>query len=68
MHQTGSVTEGRAQQTWYRCPACAATQTVSQPSQAAQPYRAALQRIGDLLRCSYSADGHALPARHRGLY
>jgi len=62
MQQTDSVTEGRARQTWYRCPVCAASQTISQPSQAA------LQRIGDLLRCSCSGDGQTLAARYRGLY
>lgn len=60
MQQTDSVTEGRARQTWYRCPVCAASQTIS------QPYEAELQRIGDLLRCSSAgADG---VGRHRGLY
>jgi len=46
MQQTDSITEGRARQTWYRCPTCAASQTIS------QPYQATLQRIGDMLRCS----------------
>lgn len=46
MQQTDSIAEGRARQTWYRCPVCAAHQTVS------QPHRSCLQRIGNLLRCS----------------
>jgi hypothetical protein len=46
MQQTESVVEGRARQTWYRCPVCAASQTVS------QPYQTTLLRIGNAQRCS----------------
>ena len=46
MEQTDTVTEGSARQTWYRCPLCAASQTVS------QPFQTGLQRIGDAQRCS----------------
>jgi hypothetical protein len=46
MEQTESITEGGARQTWYRCPVCAANQTVS------QPHQARLQRIGNAQRCS----------------
>jgi hypothetical protein len=46
MDQTGAVTEGRARQTWYQCPVCTSTQTVS------QPYDDGLRRIGNSLRCS----------------
>lgn len=46
MEQTDSVIEGRARQTWYRCPVCAAEQTVSQPCQAL------MRRIGNAQRCS----------------
>lgn len=60
MQQTDSVTEGRARQTWYRCPVCAASQTVSQPCEAP------LRRIGDLLRCS--SDWSETAVRYRGVY
>jgi hypothetical protein len=46
MQQTDSVVEGHARQTWYRCPVCAASHTVS------QPYEARLRRIGNAQRCS----------------
>lgn len=46
MHQTDSVTEGKARQTWYSCPICTAVQTVS------QPYEATLRRVGNAQRCS----------------
>ena len=46
MQQTDSIVEGRARQTWYQCPVCAANQTITQPCQTG------LQRIGNLLRCS----------------
>ena len=62
MQQTDSVTEGRACQTWYRCPVCAASQTIS------QPHQAVMQRIGDLLRCSCGSDWPERAARYRGLY
>ena len=47
MEQTDTVTEGGVRQTWYRCPLCAASQTVSQPCQTV------LQRIGNAQRCSF---------------
>jgi len=46
MDQTDSVIEGRARQTWYRCPVCASEQTVSQPCEAM------VKRIGNAQRCS----------------
>lgn len=46
MNETDSVTEGGAHQTWYRCPSCAAEETVS------QPYESALRRLGQVQRCS----------------
>jgi hypothetical protein len=46
MHLTDSLTEGNAKQTWYECPTCAATQTIS------RPYESSLRRIGNSLRCS----------------
>ena len=46
MEQTDTVTEGSARQTWYRCPLCAASQTVS------QPFQTGLQRIGNAQRSS----------------
>ena len=46
MRQTDSVTEGRAHQTWYHCPVCAADQTVSRPCEV--PVR----RIGKVQRWS----------------
>jgi len=46
MEHTDTVTEGGARQTWYRCPLCAAGQTIS------QPWRTGLQRIGNAQRCS----------------
>lgn len=46
MQKTDSIAEGRAQQTWFECPVCAATQTIS------EPYEQRLKRIGTALRCS----------------
>jgi len=46
MQQTDSITEGRARQTWYLCPLCAASQTISQPCQTGS------QRIGNAQRWS----------------
>jgi len=46
MQQTDTITDGGARQTWYRCPVCAAGQTISQPCQTG------LQRIGNAQRCS----------------
>lgn len=60
MQQTDSIAEGNARQTWYRCPVCTASQTVSQPEQAT------LRRIGNFLRCS--CDWPAAAIRYRGTY
>lgn len=49
MRQTDSVTEGGARQTWYRCPVCAADQTVSQPCEVP------LRRIGTAQRWTATA-------------
>ena len=46
MQQTDTVTESGVRQTWYRCPLCAAGQTISQPCQRG------LRRIGNAQRCS----------------
>lgn len=46
MEQTDQVAEGRVRQVWYRCPLCAASNTVS------QPHQTPLRRIGNLQRCS----------------
>jgi len=54
MDQTDAIAEGRARQTWYQCPVCTSTQTVS------QPHRDALRRIGNSLRCSCTS-----PESHR---
>jgi hypothetical protein len=60
MEETESVAERGARQTWYRCPVCAAYQTIS------QPYQAGLQRIGNAQRCSsdWPDSGHT----DRGLF
>ena len=60
MRQTDSVTEGRARQTWYSCPVCAASQTVSQPCEAP------LRRIGDAQRCI--GGWTEIPLTNTGLY
>lgn len=46
MQETDSVAEGRVSQTWYHCPVCACTHTVTQPCESR------LRRLGDLQRCS----------------
>ena len=46
MDQTDSIVEGRARQTWYRCPVCSSEQTISQPCEAL------VTRVGNVQRCS----------------
>jgi NAD-dependent SIR2 family protein deacetylase len=58
MQQTDSVTEGQARQTWYRCPLCDASQTISQPC-ASQ-----LRRVGNTQRCSNGWPDQLSTLRH----
>jgi hypothetical protein len=47
MDLTDAVVEGRARQDWYRCPVCAAIQTVCSPT-----HETLLRRVGNATRCS----------------